>query len=148
MAAGDSSAAMNMLSHLETLYPRLFAKGPPWDLSYGQGWHAVVVDLLGKIDAALTDEQAAVFRILQVKQKFAGLRLYYSAGQPTDSDGNASAASTQDRFPHTLVRALIDDADQECQRTCELCGKAGKKLEDRGWLEVRCSSCEAKRSAA
>jgi hypothetical protein len=147
MAAGDSSAAMNMLSHLKTLYPRLFVKGLPWDLSYGQGWHAVVVDLLAKIDAALTDEQAAEFRILQIKQKFAGLRLYYSAGQPIGGDGDASA-STQSRFPHTLVRALIDEADQECKRTCELCGEAGKMLNDRGWLEVRCTSCEAKRSAA
>lgn len=137
---------MDMLSHLETRYPRLFVKGRPWDLSYQQGWHAVVVHLLGKIDAVLTDEQAAEFRILQIKQKLAGLRLYYSAGKAPD--GDPSAGSTQEGFPHTLVRALIDEADQECQRTCELCGKAGKMLEDRGWLEVRCSSCEAKRDPA
>lgn len=41
---------------------------------------------------------------------------------------------------HDDVEAIIDQAERESTRTCEACGRPGK-LNERGWLSVRCEEC-------
>lgn len=40
------------------------------------GWHSIVDQLCRDIDACLTDEKAAVFKVRQIKQKLGTLRFY------------------------------------------------------------------------
>lgn len=60
-------------------------------------------------------------RVLQIKEKFGGLRIYVS--QET---------------PESL--ALIKDAEQRASKTCEYCGKPGE-LVNNGWAKTLCPTC-------
>ncbi|KIK57639.1 hypothetical protein GYMLUDRAFT_75256 [Collybiopsis luxurians FD-317 M1] len=100
----------------------------------GDGWKPLIYDLctqLVQLDAGVVFDQ--------IKEKFGGLRVYYSfdktsTGQkPTDS---------QVEQVKTLVEETIGKADA----TCETCGAAGTLRETkRGWLFNSCDSCAEKK---
>ena len=89
-------------------------------MSHRDGWYAVIDRLLTAIETAGLAESA---NIVQIKQKFGGLRVY--------------------GLPHTeALQALVTIAEEEARRTCERCGEPGE-LRPKGWFEVRCDACEA-----
>lgn len=55
----------------------------------------------------------------QVKEKFGGLRFYY------DSDAL------------NVIDKLVDEAEEQCWKTCEACGAPGV-LRGGGWLMTAC----------
>jgi hypothetical protein len=59
-------------------------------------------------------------KILQVKEKFAGLRLYYSCLEPN---------------VQFFIDGAIEMADTFCRRTCQISGAQGKERSD-GWIKV------------
>ena len=82
-----------------------------WENAVGQGWKHLVqplIELCRQHDVA----------ILQVKEKFGGLRFYTGPA------------------PDEVYRA-IDNAEEESLRTCEMCGRPGT-LMGRGWFKTRC----------
>jgi hypothetical protein len=89
----------------------------------GPGWHPLIKDALTKIEALGNAKRA----VLQVKEKFGGLRIYLSLDiDETD--------------------AIIKAAEQEAWRTCEECGsKENVELRGGGWLRTLCNPCEEKR---
>jgi len=89
----------------------------------GPGWYPLIKDALTKIDA-LGNANLAV---LQVKEKFGGLRIYLSIhNDETD--------------------AIITAAEQEALKTCEDCGSKEKvELRGGGWLRTLCNHCEERR---
>ena len=89
-----------------------------FDVSPPPGWVPLVDRLLRRIDAALQPEDREGFQISQVKEKFGGLRVYHSGGDE--------------------IEAMVDEADEEAQRTCEVCGAPGRKRTGGGWIAVRC----------
>ena len=86
--------------------------------SVGQGW-AKLIDRL--FDAKPQDTV-----IIQVKEKFGGLRFY------TDE-------STEE------FQNLIDEAEEESYKTCQNCGTAGTLNTDRYWVVTLCTKCLLKR---
>ena len=62
--------------------------------------------------------------ILQIKEKFGGLRFYIGCG-------------TQEMFD------LIEDAEDKSITICEECGRPGT-LRNGGWLVTRCDDCNNK----
>lgn len=63
------------------------------------------------------------FRVVQIKQKFGGLRYY------TDNANDE-------------INKLIDEAETKSYKICELCGNdKGSTVNKRGWLTVRCNKC-------
>jgi len=84
----------------------------------GDGWFDLLWNLCEKLDSVVPDN----FEVLQVKEKFGGLRFYISGG--TDA-----------------VYDLINAAEVESERICELCGKIAKVQEDSGWLRALCAEC-------
>ena len=89
----------------------------------GQGWHPLIKDALTKIEAQGNANQT----VLQVKEKFGGLRIYLS-------------------FHTDETDAIITAAEQEAWRTCEECGsKETVELRGDGWLRTLCNPCEEKR---
>jgi len=55
---------------------------------------------------------------VQVKEKFGGLRFYYSGG---------------DQY----IEGMVNLAENLAERTCDVCGAPGK-LREGGWIVTRC----------
>lgn len=89
----------------------------------GPGWHPLIKDALTKLEALDIPNLA----VLQVKEKFGGLRIYLSS----DNDE---------------TEAIIRAAEQEASETCEGCGsKENVELRGGGWLRTLCVQCEENR---
>lgn len=79
------------------------------------GW----VPLMAKLDAALA-EAAPDLRYIQVKQKFAELRVYVTGANPK-------------------AERLIHDAEYRSRAICEVCGEAGSVMvSPHGWYRALC----------
>ena len=92
----------------------------------GDGWFELIKELCEKLKAL----QLKDFKVIQVKEKFGGLRFYYAInGKPERVDE---------------VDRLINEAEGKSCRTCETCGKPGKS-EDDGWITTLCPDCRENR---
>lgn len=85
-------------------------------IDIGKGWWNVVAALNWRLSELNPD-----YRLLQVKEKFGGLRYYYTT--------NAETGPT--------FRVLVSEVEDICWRTCEVCGKPGV-VRDRAWVRVLC----------
>jgi hypothetical protein len=81
----------------------------------GPGWVKLIEPLM-------VECQERGVTILQVKEKFGGLRFYVDAA-PAD------------------LHDKIEAAEAESLRTCELCGEAGVTRNIKGWLRTVCEQC-------
>lgn len=135
-------------SQLRDKYPAYFREGfPDWALSYPLGWHPRVMRLLEEITRSVDAEYLETFRITQIKEKFGGLRLYFQLRPASHSSNNSDDLGDQPSdAPIKIIRELIDAANEDCQRTCEVCGQEGTLKKDRGWWHVRCYPCSRDRA--
>lgn len=95
-----------------------------WPACVAQGWAPIVEDAVHQLE----DEGAT---ILQVKEKFGGLRIYVAGATPATA-------------------AIIDAAEREAAATCEYCG-GHEGVTNRGarrpdgtmgyWLKTLCTAC-------
>lgn len=76
------------------------------DLYVARGWWPLIIRLNRRLAALAPD-----YRLVQVKQKFGGLRFYLES----TPDGDVGAQFTP----------LLEEAEAEAYRTCEVCGKPG-----------------------
>lgn len=98
--------------------------------SCGDGWEGTIRRLSEKIEKmilALPEADRASCFAAQVKEKFGGLRFYMTAST-------------------TEMETAISEAEEECIRTCEVCGKLGKPDHSLGWVRTECSDCRALRA--
>jgi len=85
----------------------------------GPGWSGILVRLVADLERLGWDGS-----VLQVKEKFGGLRFYIDSG----SDA---------------IDKCIIKAERESYRTCECCGQPGKCYDD-GWMVTLCRECREK----
>ena len=120
---------MTWQTELVKRYPLLFqsdepahARGCP---TVGDGWHLVVEKAIERIDAAVAGLPRGSLQIVQIKEKFAGLRLYveWAALLPEVA---------------AKVQEAIDLAEARSYCTCETCGAVGRLYDDDGWFTTRC----------
>ena len=83
-----------------------------WQAAVGAGWAEIVGDLVD-----LCEKHGV--EILQVKEKFGGVRFYVGSA------------------PDEVHRA-IEAAEDKSIATCELCGAPGSVICHSGWLMTRC----------
>lgn len=88
-AYGDSDdlstyqAEGSTIARLMAAYPHLFQNGGPHWSDLPEGWYGIASDFLALVDRHLGPVLAPYFRIDQCKEKFAGLRVYWSLhGRP------------------------------------------------------------------
>lgn len=94
-------------------HPALFADC--FDFSVPEGWRGIV--------AALCDELSVTgCSVVQVKEKFGGLRVYVNNG--------TEAALT-----------AINAAELLARKTCQACGAGGATLRTGGWARTLCDGC-------
>jgi hypothetical protein len=82
------------------------------NLSVPRGWRPLV-------DRAIADIAAAGGQVVDGKSKFAALKLYAAPMTPE-------------------IRVLIDAAEGESMRTCEVCGCRGRTRDTGGWWLTAC----------
>lgn len=95
--------------------------------SVGGGWNGIVskasaaLAALGPVDTGdpVIDGRLAV---IQVKEKFGGLRIYLN-------------------FDTEETDAIVKAAAEEAARTCEFCGNPGELYTKRGWFTTLCKEC-------
>ncbi len=111
--------------------------------SCGDGWFELIWDLCIAIDKEIDKEKEKIpveerakrlldqeeeyfFEVVQVKEKFAGLRFYSSGG-------------------NNKISELIDEAELKSEGICEGCGAPGK-IRSSGWMRTLCDECEKERA--
>ena len=67
------------------------------------------------------DEEIIDFKFDQIKEKFGGLRAYYSGG-------------------NDYIRGLVTMAETMSYKICEVCGNKGKPNKS-GWISTLCDAC-------
>lgn len=83
----------------------------------GPGWVALIDSTLRELAADCPES-----RIVQVKEKFGGLRIYL-----------------EDKTDET-AKAILRRAEESSLRVCEVCGAPGQRMATHGWVRVRCDT--------
>lgn len=95
----------------------------------GDGWFSLLRELSQRIEAInrqfISDNERVV--VMQVKEKFGGLRFYVNS-------------STMD------IYRLIAEAEERSFKVCEECGEEGV-LRKEGWWRTLCDGCHKKKIA-
>jgi hypothetical protein len=89
----------------------------------GPGWQPIVRELHQKVLHIDPD-----LEVLQIKEKFGGLRYYYNSKYPYQSDES------------NTINDLVAEAEQKCDVTCEECGEPGENKSILGWYRTLCPS--------
>lgn len=91
----------------------------------GKGWNKLIIPILDYIDLYNSGHDDKI-EILQIKEKFGGLRIYTSFSTPE-------------------LDQLIDDAEEQSFKTCEYCGSTENVSQTTGWIKTLCSKCMRKK---
>lgn len=84
-----------------------------------EGWYELVEPLI-----SFVEENGGT--VLDVKEKFGGLRFYYSEPENYDED------------VWNDFERMVNQAEQDSLVTCEYTGKSGKIRKINGWLKCVC----------
>lgn len=115
-------------------YPKLFPKGRNvkpteslmcFGLEVGDGWYDLIDNLCNTIQTYISNNSETVkqINIVQVKEKFGGLRFYTNGG-------------------NDLIYGMIWFAEDLSYKICEVCGKKGKLIEQKNRIITLCSKCK------
>lgn len=103
----------------------MFGRPYPLDhvlMGVGPGWREIVQCLIDDLFEMGWDGE-----LLQIKEKFGGLRFY-------------TGRTTEEMF------ARIAQAENESFQTCDQCGEPGKPRNDNYWVATLCDRCHEKES--
>ena len=109
----------NLLPILRDRYPEFFSSAPLREIGCLPGWLDLIDELCRTLKAHLDSHpELPPLQVRQVKEKFCGLRFYYSGGD-------------------SVCREAVAMAEERSLSTCEVCGQTGTLGGER-WLNVRC----------
>jgi hypothetical protein len=94
----------------------------PWGFEHDDGWFDILWRLCVDLEPLVAEFEATSgqkFEVLQVKEKFGGLRFYVNCRK------------------EEAIRQRIGAAARESFHTCEICGQPGTLREDR-WIKTLC----------
>lgn len=120
------------------LYEEFYAS-VPLGVSLGLGWIALYVNAAKKMKALLDANPTFSLQVQQVKQKFGQLRIYVHIWSALryDEEGEHLLDPSHDPLSKQ-VDAIIAEAEEIADRTCETCGAPGSMVSS-GRIHVACS---------
>lgn len=135
-------------------FPRLFKGQHPrvWS-DLPQGWTKLTHRLFADLDAILDDEAAKRFEVIQVKEKYAGLRVYWSLGEEETLVLDILGSGSRQRLdkgpaePTALfnrIRTRVQQAAEEAGTICQRCGNGSASAGGSGWITTLCEACRRK----
>ncbi len=86
----------------------------------GDGWFELIWNLCSVIEILLPPK--AEFEVLQVKEKYGGLRFYFGGGGES----------------FDLIQTVVNWAENQSENICEVCGEWGKSYSPFGWVVTLC----------
>ena len=107
--------------HNETFEPFRDMFKQSFGVSTNPGWYPLVEKLL--LDFRALPQEYGMVRVNQIKEKFGGLRVYVEV---------SGSGDFKER-----VRDMIEQAEKEASRTCEVCAGPGA-LRTGIWMRVTC----------
>ncbi len=135
------------------LVQRFLIEYPDWKPSIDShcpvGWDPILGQALSELHE-LGERRSVGISIVQIKEKFAELRVYFRvAGEPDQvqfdivgSDGRVVSARSP-RASADSVRAeamaIVNRASEESRSACQVCGQPGS-VRPGGWLRVFCDA--------
>ena len=116
---------------LRAKYPVQFSY-PHVTVSVGAGWIPVLEEVCDKFQILMNANPGFIIQILQIKEKFGGLRVYvrnFSVNEQSqanidESTGEPALAEKHEWLLHE-VDGIITCAENECATRCEVCGEPG-----------------------
>lgn len=109
----------DLLPILRDRYPKLFSSEHLREIACYPGWLSLLDDLCLRLQTYLdTNPGIPQIIVLQVKEKYGGLRFYIAGG---------------DQF----CRVIVDAAEEASLKRCEVCGQPGVLVGER-LVSVRC----------
>jgi len=121
------------MNHGKEAALRLIGKNVFSELTYFEcddGWFDILANLTKEIEAEIAKEpNLASLKVVQVKEKFGGLRYYVSV-------------------ENSAISAAIERAEKESANTCETCGAPGQNRSIHRWMRTECDEHYAKRVKA
>jgi hypothetical protein len=138
--AKEKNIQERFVEKLMTAYPQLFPKDadgnprePDCHVWCPVGWQPMVEELCENL-CKVVDKGTIVVQIEQIKEKFGGLRFYYSFQHPENK-----APLDIDRSAMNKITDLIHDAEERSFKICEVTGEDGElriKGKGYGWLKT------------
>ena len=118
------------VKRLEETYPKMFSQ-PYGGVAVSQGWWPIIESLCANIQSHTDwwnknrETRPVVEQVIvnQIKEKFGGLRFYYSGGDDT-------------------VAGMVRMAESWADTACEECGGIGTRRSG-GWIRTLCDHHEA-----
>lgn len=93
----------------------------------GEGWRPLVETLLDRIAEALRQRASGSLRIVEIAEKYGGIRIDFAARNLPEIVLNA-------------VQEAIDLAEARAECTCDVCGAVGGLRDLDGWFATRCDA--------
>ena len=107
-------------------YPKIFKTNC---ITCGEGWYDIVEQVVKLIDNLTELNKYPPIEIVQIKEKFGQIRIYYTI---TDESTEA-----QDAF----ISGMIESAISFSGLICENCGNRSKVYNRNGWYSTICKKC-------
>lgn len=98
----------------------------------GPGWYDILDKIYDYLDKLYNEEGIKII-VDQVKEKFGGLRFYYSYDLNTDYTN----------FDYDIVDMVIMAYEKLSYEICEDCGNVGSPRSVFGWYKTLCDNCYA-----
>jgi hypothetical protein len=117
------------VKRLEETYPKMFA-GRYGGVAVGTGWWPIIESLCANIQSHIDwrvkqGQDISQVEVEQIKEKFGGLRFYYSGGDDE-------------------ISGMVRMAEAWAGVACEECGAFGTRRSS-GWIRTLCDHHEAER---
>jgi len=111
---------------MEDRFPKMFAE-PYGGFCVSEGWWPILENLCANIQHHINWKRGECPQVTvnQIKEKFGGLRFYYSGGDD-------------------YISGMISMAESWAGHSCETCGAPGKSRSG-GWIKTLCDHHEAER---
>lgn len=126
----DFDVTIAAFNALQRKHPTVIPKGFGFECE--RGWIDILDRFFGDLERILPLE--AEFQLRQVKEKFAGLRIYYGLDEVSSTDLMWD------------IRRLVDLAEMRSFHTCETCGRPGRIWNRHGFYMAACERHAAERS--
>lgn len=96
----------------------------------GNGWNDIIDKLCKDIEEILTTLGTVNIKVVQVKEKFGGLRFYIE----WDPETQRTELELSNK-----IYTTISAAENESMKTCEECGQPGKQTTIGNWIQTLCN---------